>query len=232
MAYESPSGRGTATGDGGNVVGWDDPVAPAAWIGLVEASGAVGVFPGCELGAGVRILGVHGEGRCQILGYRNPDPVAVAVSAGGGAWIYGMGPYARLGVDTTLSLGDAGLLLGGYARYGRRVHAFTSGSLPEDPDYESGHCCDVFPSDSPQLQVEQTELRLSVPVGVAWLAGRSSRRKNATRLVLGVVPSFVVHAADRTSDCADHCEPGLRATGYDEDFTVAMTARVEWGGTD
>jgi hypothetical protein len=143
-----------------------------------------------------------------------------------------MGPYGRMGVDGTVPLGIPSLLVGLYGRLGRRIHAQTSASLPADPDYSPGHCCEVFPSQGPQLAVHQTELRLSAPLGVAFRVGGSEPRRTATRLVFGLVPSFAVWATDRTSECTDHCEPGLQATAYEEDYTLAFSTRLEWGATD
>jgi hypothetical protein len=226
--YQSASERGTSTGDGGNVVPSHSKLAPFATYALAEGSLAFGVFGGCEVGTSLRVAGIHGEMRCQPVGYDSTGPLSLAVSGGGGVWVYGVGPYARTGVDVTLSVDEAAILFGAYARYGRRVHTLVSDTLPDDPDYEEGHCCGLGLSEK-SLEIERTELRLSTPAGVAWTLKRGPEGRNSTRLVVGAVPSFVVYAHDLGSSPSAEADPTLRAVRYREYLALAGAIRLEWG---
>jgi hypothetical protein len=228
-SWQTPSSSGTAVGDGGNVIPPDSDLAPAVWPGLLEAAASLGVVSGCEIGAGIRLIGARAEGRCQLVGMRRSAPIALALSLGGGGWLYGMGPYGRAGFDSGFAFGTTEILVGAYARYGRRIHSLAHADVPPDPDYDPGHCC-TLGSSGPWIDVEQTELRVSFPLGIAWML--KDRPGYVSRLIVGIVPGFVAHAADRRAKCGDDCDPEVVITGYHEDLSLSAALRLELGKTD
>lgn len=154
-----------------------------------KASSTVGFFPdwaleghlgigGCEAGLVGVDLGGLAELRCALLSQARGAPLSLAFSGAAGVAAsagIGFAPAARLGLDVSRRYGAVEPLLDVYLSSMRQAHFIQTGWV-NDPF--------IGPSG---VILGRQELRLSVPIGVAFHVDRGS-------VILGVEPWFVLAA--------------------------------------
>lgn len=164
-----------------------------------KASSTVGLVPDldfdvhvglgrCETGLLTFDIGVLAEVRCAVLVQERGAPLSLALSGAAGATAsagIGFAPSARLGVDLSRRFGGVEPLVDVYLTTARQAHYIQTG-VANDPVV--GPVGVVF---------GRQEIRLSVPIGVAFVAHDKDHRPldpAAHAAIVGIEPWFVLAA--------------------------------------
>ena len=206
--------------------GFEPNMALGGYVGLVELSARYGLFHGCEGSANLSILRPGLELRCALTDERRGSTFSIASSVNGAYSTQGRGMWTRVGFDVSKRFGKLAPLLDVYVstgpeRTGFKVDVPAADTTNEYEEFGGG----------PHVYVVRNELRLSVPIGVAFLQGTSgSTPTSATSaFIVGLVPYVTLASASPKSmhcvECGD-----VTMTGYAANYGVSLALAYEaWG---
>ena len=192
-----------------------------------KASSTVGFFPDwdfeghvglgrCETGIVLVDFGALAELRCGLLRQDHGDPFSLALSGAAGvatSFAIGPAPAMRLGVDVSKRFGSFEPLVDLYLSSSRQAHFVQTGWVNDPVVAPSGDT------------MGQQEIRLSIPIGLAFVAPDKQHRalEPAFRsAIVGFEPWFVLAQSSHVE-----VDPVVRSytTGYGFAFTLGLTFR-------
>ena len=168
-----------------------------------EFQAAYSPFDGCELGARLGLVRAGAEVRCAVLDEDSGAPLSAALSIGaaqqlgvffaatrsdGRISLLPRGYELRAGIDLSKRMSGVTPLLNVNLGYLRQLRDIVAG-LPTFEGYHFGETGNIL--------VERDELRLTVPIGVAFEYEPHEGHEQISRVVLGVVPELTLQAWDR-----------------------------------
>lgn len=185
--------------------GFDPMMSFGGWVGMIELSARLGLFDPCEGALQASLLRPGLEMRCRLVRESARTPVSIAVSSGVFYSTFGGGPWGRVGVDVSRWLGEWAPIFGAYLSAGPERHGFKIDIAPQNTD----NVYDEF-GGGPYVYAVRKELRLSLPIGVAYSSDKKSR------YIVGVVPYMIpwtsAFARERCIECGDADANGLVAS--------------------
>jgi hypothetical protein len=193
-----------------------------------KASSTVGFFPDwnveghvgfgrCETGLVLVDFGLLAELRCGLLRQDHGDPFSLAISGAAGAatsFAIGPAPAARFGIDVSHRFGP-GIepLVDVYLSTARQGHFVQTGWVNDPVVAPSGDA------------MGQQEIRLSIPIGVAFVDRDKNHRPfdpTFRSVIVGFEPWFILAHVGRVE-----IDPIVASyqTGYGFAFTVGLSFR-------
>jgi hypothetical protein len=197
-----------------------------------ELQAAYSLFDGCEGGARLGFVRIGAELRCAVLDEDWGAPLSAALSVGAaqqlGYFLVGgrvrngsyntapRGSELRAGLDLSKRLSGVTPLLNINLGYVRQVRDIVSGL----PSFEGHHF-----SEAGNIFVERDELRLSLPVGLAFEYEPHSAHDQRTRVMLGVVPELTLQAWERFSAYQE--VDGSVVADFEQHWALYLTLAAE-----
>jgi hypothetical protein len=197
------------------------------FIGLMEFSGRLGLFPGCEGAIDFSIQRPGAELRCALVRPAGPSRFSLATSTAVANSPYGSGLWGRFGLEAGRRLFDVDTMLDVDVSFGPERHGMRT-------DAVVGPAEDAFDNSGggPHAFVVRNEVRLSVPIGVAipLAEARGLREGEKRQVIVGIVP-FVVLASPglpRTLGCVECSNSSV--SNFDVPYGATLTAAYAWEG--
>jgi hypothetical protein len=203
-------------------------------LASLEVRAAHAFFYGCEVGGMLGFVRIGLELRCALLDERDYAPFSAAISAGAAQQIMGgfgllileegedykVGQELRIGLDLSSRGEDVTPLLNVGLGYLLQYREILNGLPVQDDD-------DAYP-DMGEIYVWRDELRLSVPLGLAFEYGDYELASRG-RWTVAVVPEITLAAWNRTTPRHQGLQ-GTSVSDFEQVWAIYLTlgGEVEW----